>query len=66
MSTVARRWLIDVLTTDSLTLRCASKGLGSSGIEAHDLGGFGSYFIRRSSALPQTRQAMPKTKNPVR
>ena len=36
MSTVARPWLIDVLTTDSLTLRRASKGLGSSGIEAHD------------------------------
>ena len=28
--------------------------------------GFGFYFIRRSSALPQIRQAVPKTKNPVR
>jgi hypothetical protein len=28
--------------------------------------GFGFYFIRRSSALPQIRQAEPKTKNPVR
>ena len=27
---------------------------------------FGFYFIRRSSALPQIRQAVPKTKNPVR